>query len=520
VVTQPAEGVLVGARYTLERRVAERRWGSIWLAHDQTTGCLCAVRLADGDASDVSELARRYRDRMETVAQIRCENVLDCLDCGQWQGIPFLVMEHQEGERLRDRIQRQGRLDPGTAYAIVSQVACALGRAHAVGIVHGDLSPEHILLVQTCQGEVAKVLEFGCPCPDIYGGVEQHGEASDQAWLPCYASPERLRAAPLDWHTDCWSLAVIAYECLSGKRPFQGDSMGDLLTRILHEPVPAIPLPESGPSMWVHRWWKKASAREPNRRFQSAKELADALGSALRLPRLPVPALEPRAALPGPEPAISAADPLPVLQPIQHPRNARPPTLPTMRLFWPLKPQPVERGGARSCPEPPRNHAEAAAASDQGEGAMPCTPSPDRDTAAQRDGAPSLARRRLPWIRAAAPASLLALVLLIALGWLVRVQSAEENAVPASSRVSAPSPSSLARSAATVPRPQALATSPPETTVHQADPVRIPAVHDSQDGPTVPREISTKPANQGQPPPGSKNAREPRAPAATRDYGI
>jgi serine/threonine-protein kinase len=407
------------------------------------------------------------------------------------------------------------------------------------------------LLVPACQGEVAKVLEFGRPRPDIYCGLEQHSDASDQARLPYYASPEQLRGGPLDWRTDCWSLAVIGYECLSGKRPFEGDSVADLLTRILHEPIPAIPLPESGPWMWVHRWWRKASAREPNERFQSAKELADALGSALRLPRLPVPALVPRAGLPGAEPAILAADPLAVTQLSQRPLHARPLTPPRMPQFLPREPQAEERGTAESCPESPRDDAETAAASDHAGNAVPCPPSPDQDAAAQRDRAPSLARQRVQWIKVAAP-----LVVLIALGWLVRVEPAEHDAVPASEQVSAPSPSFLDRSAATVPGPQALVTFPRETTTHQANPVRILAVHDSQDGPTaspsqsiphwtdsaslapatssgtgggggsISREIPPKAANQGIPSPGSKDAPKPRAPAAAPparaapDYGI
>jgi serine/threonine-protein kinase len=277
----------------LERRVSVQAWGSLWLGRDQNTRRLCAVRLGDVAAHEQAELAVRYHGELEAATQIRCENVIDIFDQGDWNGIPYLVMERLEGDVLAERLLRQRPLDPWTTYRIVAHVACALSRAHGVGVVHRELDPDHIILVPAGKHEIAKVFDFAITRQENEWALDRSTKLGSHLGLPYYASPERAGGFPLDWRCDLWSLAVIAYECLTGRHPFESEALGDLLARILHQPIPEISCATLGPCPGLAHWWERASARERTERFQTAKDLADELGTALRLPVIRVPALRP-----------------------------------------------------------------------------------------------------------------------------------------------------------------------------------------------------------------------------------
>jgi serine/threonine-protein kinase len=263
------------------------------LGRDQNTRRLCAIRLGDVGTHEQAELAVRYHGELEAATQIRCENVIDVFDQGDWNGIPYLVMERLEGEILAERLLRQRPLDPWTTYRIAAHVACALSRAHGVGVVHRDLDPEHIILVPAGKHEIAKVFDFGVTRQENEWAVDRSTKLGSQQGLPYYASPERAGGFRLDWRSDLWSLAIIAYECLTGRRPFESDALGDLLARILHQPIPEISCPTLDPCPALTHWWERAVTRERTERFQTAKDLADELGAALRLPVIRVPALRP-----------------------------------------------------------------------------------------------------------------------------------------------------------------------------------------------------------------------------------
>ena len=153
-------GMVVAERYRLERRMSEGGIGSLWRAQDLRAGYTCAVRLGDGAAGSREEILDRFRAEAEAVATIRCTHVLDVYDHGEHDELPFLVTEHVEGEDLGARLRREGRLQPSVAYDLAVQIAKALSRAHAANIVHGDLKPEHVLLVEAEGRSTAKVFNF------------------------------------------------------------------------------------------------------------------------------------------------------------------------------------------------------------------------------------------------------------------------------------------------------------------------------------------------------------------------
>src|SRR4051812_18747940 len=271
--------------------------GSVWLATDLSLDSTCAIKLVDPDKVGNEEVRVRFQREARAAAQIRSANVVDVFDHGLWQDMPFIVMEHLEGEDLGARLDREGRLDLRQTYDIVSQVARALVRAHAMGIVHRDLKPENIFLVPGDDHEVAKVLDFGIAKLDQYSLRDKTTKTGSFMGTPYYMSPEQARGKNIDWRSDLWALGVIVFQCLTGRPPFESEALGDLMGMILYDPIPKITERDSSLPAEIETFWTRAINRDRELRFQSAKELSDALAETAMLERREVPTLPPRMSL-------------------------------------------------------------------------------------------------------------------------------------------------------------------------------------------------------------------------------
>jgi serine/threonine-protein kinase len=197
-------------------------------------------------------------------------------------------MEFLEGEPLNARLDRLGTLNVSQTASIVQQVSRALARAHKSGIVHRDLKPENIFLVwdDEDQTDVAKVVDFGiAKFTDQDAGISSSTKTGSLMGTPYYMSPEQARGLKgLDARSDNWSLGVIAYEALTGVRPFNGEAVGDLLVKICTvDPSPPTSLQPSLPPS-IDAWMKKALDRDPEGRFQDVREMAESLITVSGMP--------------------------------------------------------------------------------------------------------------------------------------------------------------------------------------------------------------------------------------------
>jgi serine/threonine-protein kinase len=258
--------------------------GAVWRAHHVGLNMPCALKFILDEAADSLEARARFEQEAQAVARLRCPNVVQLLDHGVWEDTPYIAMELLEGEDLAKRLTRRGRLKPQEVSAIITQVARALGKAHAVGLVHRDLKPANIFLVKDDDGEVVKVLDFGIakytqePLADL---ITKTGLLLG---TPPYVSPEQARGTKtVDYRSDLWSLGVIAYQCITGRLPFEGDTLVDLLFQIVVSPLPVPSLVASVPDGF-DAWWARAVARDPAERFQSAREMAESLVVVAGLP--------------------------------------------------------------------------------------------------------------------------------------------------------------------------------------------------------------------------------------------
>jgi serine/threonine-protein kinase len=193
-----------------------------------------------------------------------------------------MAMELLEGENLAQRIKRKKRLSPQETARVLSHIGRAIARAHEAGIVHRDLKPENVFLVKNEDEELAKVLDFGVAKVESHALSEgTRTRTGSILGTPFYMSPEQAQGnRTVDSRSDLWSMGVIAFECLTGKRPFYSDGLGDLVLAICVRDIP-VPSEVASVPIGFDAWWHRAVARDPDKRFQTAKELTESLREAL-----------------------------------------------------------------------------------------------------------------------------------------------------------------------------------------------------------------------------------------------
>jgi eukaryotic-like serine/threonine-protein kinase len=200
-------------------------------------------------------------------------------------GVPFIVMEHLEGETLHERLRARGRISPVETAEIVISVCRALSRAHEAGLVHRDIKPENVFLAKDAETEIVKVIDFGVvKVTDALGwdGVDPTATGA-LIGTPNYMSPEQAQGLKnVDHRSDLWSIALVAIECLTGQRLFKATSIGPLVKQIVVDPIPPPSklAPEAGIGPAIDAWAARGLERDPSSRFTSAAELADAFTKA------------------------------------------------------------------------------------------------------------------------------------------------------------------------------------------------------------------------------------------------
>jgi serine/threonine protein kinase len=275
---QLAENTVVAGRFRLISLLGRGGMGSVWRATHLGLDIPCAVKFIEGELAAVPEAQARFEREAKAAAQLRSPHVVQILDHGVFEGTPYIAMELLEGEDLGKRLARVGRLSSRDLYTVMSQVCRALARAHAVGIVHRDLKPDNIFIVKDDDREIVKVLDFGIAksqSMDLSTG--NNTKTGALLGTPYYMSPEQAQGIKqVDFRTDLWALAVICFQALTGRLPFESDALGDLLVRIIVAPLP-VPSQLGPVPPGFDAWWAKASSRDPRGRFESSKALSDSL---------------------------------------------------------------------------------------------------------------------------------------------------------------------------------------------------------------------------------------------------
>ena len=288
---------LVG-RYRLTRRLGEGGMGTVYEATDLGIDKPVAVKVLRDKYLDRPSVAQRLQQEAKLASSIRHEHIIDITDTGATDdGRTFVVMELLLGESLGELLRREGALPEARAVGIARQIAMALGAAHAAGIIHRDVKPENVFLVQGRDREdFVKVVDFGISTIMQREG-EDVGRLTSTGMVlgtPFYMSPEQARGdEDVDQRIDVYAVGVILYECLTGEVPFRAANYLAIAARILNfVPVaPRLLRPELRISEAIEAVVTRAMSRRRDDRYATMEELAADLdrvlaGEAVISPRL------------------------------------------------------------------------------------------------------------------------------------------------------------------------------------------------------------------------------------------
>ncbi|MFT3775084.1 MAG: protein kinase [Minicystis sp.] len=274
-------GSVIAGKYRLEALLAQGGMGSVWSARHLTLDTRLAIKFIGPDVDGLDEARTRFEREAKVAALLQSPHVVQVLDYGIDGGVPYLAMELLQGEDLGARLARCGRLSIPETVAVVTQVARALRRAADAGIVHRDLKPGNVFMVRADdEEEIVKVLDFGvAKAPRL--ATDDTTRSGVMIGSPRYMSPEQVRGSrTVDHRGDLWSLAVIAYRALTGQLPFQGTDVADLIVKICTERAAPPSAIEPSLEPEIDDFFERALARDPDQRFQTARDFALAFASA------------------------------------------------------------------------------------------------------------------------------------------------------------------------------------------------------------------------------------------------
>jgi serine/threonine protein kinase len=276
------------AQFELKTLLGAGGMGEVWQAFDHTLKRDVAIKVLPEETAADPDLRARFLREARLAARLNHPHIATIFAVEEHESVLYLVMELIKGPSL-GRLIAEGPIAASTAIDIVIQVASAIDEAHAHGIVHRDIKPENIMVTE----RGVKVLDFGIAREIAPRDGSNMTRAGVVMGTPHYMSPEQAQGRVLSGQSDIFSLGTVLYEMLSGRKPFDGNSLVEVMLRIVstpHAPLAGVP-PKL--AAVVDRCLQK----HPAARFQSAGELAEALSGVL-LAEEPAPFLQPDGALP------------------------------------------------------------------------------------------------------------------------------------------------------------------------------------------------------------------------------
>ena len=276
--------------YEIESLLGKGGMGEVYRARDTRLDRQVAIKVLPAELSQDPTFKKRFEREAKTISQLQHPNVCTLHDVGSEDGVDFLVMEYLEGETLENRL-RKGGLPIDEVLRIGSEIAEAIEDAHRHGVVHRDLKPGNVMLTATG----TKVLDFGLAKTTRVGVVDPDAATETVAQtltregrivgtMP-YMAPEQLQGSTADSRTDIWALGCILYEMATGDRPFRGRTQADLIGAILKDDLQPPSKKGSLASEQLDHIVKRCLHRDPERRWQTAKDVSNELGESLETGR-------------------------------------------------------------------------------------------------------------------------------------------------------------------------------------------------------------------------------------------
>jgi TonB family protein len=273
-------------RYEIQQEIGEGAMGRVYKAWDPLVRRVVAIKTIRSEyltQETSEEYLRRFRREAQAAGRLSHANIVSVYDVGE----DYFVMEYLEGVSLQAILAHRGLLPVAEALRILTPVAEAIDYAHHSGVIHRDVKPANIMIQPDGR---PKLMDFGVACLPT-SAITDSGQSFGS---PSYMAPEQIASDDVTPRADLFSFGVVAYEALTGKRPFQGDSITAIIYRIVHEPAPPPrSLNDELPS-YHDEVFRRALAKDPARRFPSGQSFIAALGGEELV--LPEEALEPLSA--------------------------------------------------------------------------------------------------------------------------------------------------------------------------------------------------------------------------------
>ncbi len=264
-------GVMLGERYEILKRLGEGGMGAVYKARDHELDRLVALKVIRPELAGHPDILRRFKQELILARQVTHKNVVRIFDLGTADGRKFITMDFIEGRDLKSILNEREKIPAAEAVPIVQQICRGLEAAHVEGVVHRDLKPQNIMLDDT--GRVW-LMDFGLARSMELSGLTRTGVLMG---TPDYMSPEQARAEKVDARSDLFSLGIIFFEMLTGRLPFQADTlMAKLLQRVQQEAVPVMEIDPTIPP-GVSAVVSKCLERDVKKRYQSVHEILDDL---------------------------------------------------------------------------------------------------------------------------------------------------------------------------------------------------------------------------------------------------
>ena len=270
-------GTLLNGRYRLDAQIGTGGMSTVYRAFDTVLERQVAIKLMHREIASDSDQLERFRREARAVAQLNHPHIVTVIDAGEDDNTPYIVFEYVEGETLKDRIRRYGRLPIQESIAYAIEIARALGVAHERGIVHRDVKPQNVLVDE--EGS-AKVTDFG-----IARTLDQEGLTADGRVLGTtdYVSPEQALGHHVTGQSDLYSLGIVLFEMLTGDVPFKGDNQVAVAMKHVREQLPDVQLRRPEVSNALAAVLERATAKETERRYPDDRALIADLEEVLAI---------------------------------------------------------------------------------------------------------------------------------------------------------------------------------------------------------------------------------------------
>jgi len=280
------KGQKINDRYEIIRSIGEGGMANVYLGYDTILDRNVAIKVLRGDLSNDEKFVRRFQREALSASSLAHPNIVEMYDVGEDDGTYYIVMEYVDGKTLKQLLKKRGTLTLSEAIDIMSQLTDGMAHAHDSYIIHRDLKPQNIMIKD--DGQI-KITDFGIAMALNSTQLTQTNSVMGSVH---YLPPEQASGKGCTIKSDIYSMGIIFYELLSGSLPFRGDNAVEIALKHMREPLPSLRAENPSIPQSIENIIKRATAKNPKNRYESARSMHEDLLTALDESRMDEPVLQ------------------------------------------------------------------------------------------------------------------------------------------------------------------------------------------------------------------------------------